>query len=356
MSGVALDPKHRTIPQMLPLLSRFDDRFGIVWRLANAIRRISPSRSWRFMRAWMRPRTHARPILIVGMPRSGTQFLFHLLRESSELGSMPWEGHDVWRRFHHPRSDGWRSDHVGAGAIRPGERRFVAAAFQTYTGDKRLVEKTADNVVRIPYLLELFPDAIFVVMKRNPCDVLNSYINMWRHPTGRFRSYFVPVDLKIKDYPRERMWCSTLIDGWRDLTASTIPEIAFAQWLRYVDCIDKARGSVPNDQWVELFLEDVLRHPDDTMHTLYSRIGIASEPALDAKLTELLANPINSMSPAGHEKWRSQNAAEIRTLLPGIAEHASRLGYIVDPTTGAVSYASEGVSVGSRHRLERRAR
>lgn len=330
--------KHRTVAQMPGLLSKLDDPYGITWRVSNTIRRISLTRTMRFMRGWLRPPTYVRPIMIVGMPRSGTQFLFHLLRESRELGSMPWEGHDVWRQFHHPRSSGWRSDRVGAGAIRTGERRFVYAYLYAYTGGKRLVEKTADNVLRIPYLRELFPDALFVLMKRNPCDVLNSYINMWRHPQGRFRTYFVPVDLQIQEYPHRRMWCSTLIDGWRDFTTAAIPDIAFAQWLQYVDRTVEARKAVPESQWVEFFFEDLLQRPDDTIQTLYRRIGITPDPALDAKLKELLAKPINSMSAAGHEKWRSQNPEAIKRLLPRIAEHAGRLGYTVDPETGSVTY------------------
>jgi hypothetical protein len=338
MTGVTHDRKHRTISQMPWPLSRFDDRYGIVWRGLNAVRRFNPARTARFLRAWMRPRTLTRPILIVGMPRSGTQFLFHVLRESRELGGLPWEGHNVWRRFHHPRQHGWRSDRVGAGEIRPGERRYVSAAFRTYAGNKRLVEKTADNVVRIPYLLELFPDAVFVLMKRNPCDVLNSYINMWKHPTGRFRSYFVPIDLQIEKYPHRRMWCFTLVDGWRELATGGIPEIALTQWLQYVQAIEEARRLVPESQWVELFFEDVLRHPDETIDTLYRRIGVASDQVMDAKLKELVANPINSMSAPGREKWRSQNPAEIQALLPRIAGPAAVLGYTVDPVTGAVTY------------------
>ncbi len=165
---------------------------------------------------------------------------------------------------------------------------------------------------------------------------MNSYINMWRHPRGRFRSYFVPADLQIPTYPHRHRWCSTLIDGWRDLIASPVPEIALAQWREYVARIEEARRLVPPGQWVELSFEDLMAQPTATMAALNERIRITPDTGMAAKLTELLANPINAMSPPGHEKWRRENADEIRALLPRMVAPAAILGYTLDPVSGAI--------------------
>jgi hypothetical protein len=268
--------------------------------------------------------------------------LFQVLREHAELGSLPTEGHNIWRRFHHPRKARWRSDHVSSGQVGIGERRYVNAHFFAYAGRKRLLDKTADNLVRVRYLLELFPDAIFVVMKRNPCDAVNSYVNMWGQPGGRFRSYYVPTDLAIPDYPQRRMWCSTLIDGWRELTTAPIPEIAFEQWRQYLNGIEEGRRSAPPEQWVEFFLEDLLEHPAATSRWLFDRLGLKSTPEVARKLSDLLAHPINSISPPANEKWRRENPAAIQDLLPRISERAPVLGCSIDPITGAFSY--DGIS------------
>jgi hypothetical protein len=108
---------------------RFDDPFGITWRVVNACKRVSFHRTVRFLSGCIRPVHYQRPVFVIGVPRSGTTMLFYLLRESSELGALPREGHDVWRMFHHPRSSGWRSDVVGKGKVRIGERRFIKAYF-----------------------------------------------------------------------------------------------------------------------------------------------------------------------------------------------------------------------------------
>lgn len=321
-------------PQMPGLLARIDDPYGIVWRLSNLIRRFNPIQAARFAAGLGVAPDYRKPVMIIGMPRAGTTLLFQVLRDSPALVSLPTEGHNIWRAFHHPRYWAWRSDLVGHGSVQPGERRFIRAYLYSHLGAGRLLEKTADNCVRVPYLLDLFPDAVFVVIKRNPCDGVNSYINMWRDPQNRFRSYFLPTDLRIPGYPYRRAWCSTLIDGWRELTAAPIPEIAFAQWLTYVSCIEAARSIVPRAQFVEVYLEDILRSPLAIMSMVTDRIGVEMDRRLQQKAADLVTNPVNALSAPRQDKWREQNHREVTALLPRIAAHSARLGYSVDPHDG----------------------
>lgn len=338
-------PTNRMPDQVHPALRHLDDRYGIVWRIANVFRRFDARWIARFGLALVTGSEHRRPVFIIGMPRSGTTFLFRLLSRSGALGALPREGHDIWRLFHHPRYSGWSSDHVGSGEVRYGERRVVNAIFTASLDAHRVLEKTADNCVRALYLRELFPDAIFVVMTRNPCDVINSYINGWLDQTGRFRSYYVPERLEIEHYPHEHRWCSTLIEGWRNWTHSSVPEIAFAQWVQYVDAIKQARAATPDGLWVECHLEHFLSDPTRTSERVYSSLGISGEPALAAALEELLANPVNSLTAPGEEKWRTQNASAIYPLLPRIASRGRTIGYNVNPVTGEYEIEDSPVAV-----------
>lgn len=321
--------------QMPGLLRPFDDPFGITWRSWNLVRRLSAHRTARFLAGYANPPRYERPVFILGVPRSGTTMLFHLLRRSSHLGALRGEGHDVWRMYHHPRYHGWRSDAVGAGALGPGEKRFVDAYFYSYVGRQRFVEKTPENCLRVPYLLDLFPDAQFVVIRRDPCDVINSLINGWRHPGGKYRSYFVPEDLDIPGYDARRRWCFALIEGWRDYTSAPIPEIAFEQWRQLAVALDEARALVPGERWMEISFENVINDSSATLAQVYRHIGIPNEPKLRATLTDLLTNPVNALTPPGRDKWRTQNRDEIGALLPQIAAVAPRTGFTVDPVSGA---------------------
>lgn len=335
--------KHQMPDQVPKGLQRLDDPWGITWRVANVFRRLDARWLAKFALALAAPTRHQRPVFIIGMPRSGTTFLFHWLRHSDQLCALHREGHDIWRLYHHPRQSGWNSDRVGPGAIRRGERRVIDAIFTAYAGKQRFLEKTADNCVRWAYLRELFPDALFVVISRNPCDVVNSYINAWHHPEGRFRSYFVPDRLDIVDYPHRHQWCSTLIEGWRNLArGGSTAEIAFAQWQEYVTHISAARHATPPDMWFECHLEDLLAEPERTSQELRTAMGLRDTPELAAALADLLLNPVNAMSAPRAEKWRTEHPEAIRSLLPRLVPGAKTLGYLLDPDTGDCTIERSG--------------
>ena len=101
---------------------------------------------------------------------------------------------------------------VGRGQVRRGERRFINAYFHAFCGESRFVDKAPSNSLRIPYLLDLFPDAYFVVVRRNPCNVINSMMEAWRHPWG-YRSYWRPKDLAIGGFDSSQPCRFALSEG-----------------------------------------------------------------------------------------------------------------------------------------------
>jgi hypothetical protein len=319
------------------VLSRIDEPWGITWRAKNLVHRASLRRGLRFLWGYASGVEYHRPVFVLGAPRSATTMLFELLKESPELSALPGEGHDIWRALHHPRYSGWRSDALGADDVRRGEHRFVGARFYAQLGRGRLLEKTPENSLRLPYLLELFPDASFVVVRRNPCDTISSLIDGWRHPAGRFRSYFVPKGLTIPGYPHRRRWCFALIEGWREYASQPIHQIAFAQWDQCTRALQEARPLVSPANWIEFALEEVLEDPDGALTAICERVGIARGQALERRLPELLVNPANALSPPSDEKWRARNPREIEDLLPRIATAARGRGYTVNPQTGSFS-------------------
>lgn len=337
--------------QMPGLLSIFDDPWGINWRIKNALKRLSVGQACKFAKNYAVPPEYDRPVFILGAPRSGTTLLFHLLRAST-LGALQYEGNDMWRTYHHPRSNGWRSDAVGAGEVGLGEKRFIHAYLASHFNAERFVQKSPDNCLRVPYLLELFPDAIFVIIKRNPLDVINSLINAWRHPDGLFRSYYLPVDLQIPDYSHRRRWCFCLIEGWRNYINSPIAEIAFEQWRQCVAGIEESRLLVPQSRWHEVYFEEFLADPQEATQQICEAIDIPFDSLIRDKLSQSVANPVNALSPHINDKWRRDNESEIRRLLPRIAEAAAVSGYQIGADSG-LSSISRAANEGSTRQLVR---
>ena len=113
-----------------------------------------------------------RPILVIGCPRSGTTVLLDAMQRSVEVRSIHNEGHILWQPHHHPRDRGWDSDRLGAADISEREREYIYLALRMFVRGRRFVDKTPENCLRIPYLLELFPDASFVFLHRHPAGVV----------------------------------------------------------------------------------------------------------------------------------------------------------------------------------------
>lgn len=280
-----------------------------------------------------------RPIFVVGVPRSATTTVHWALGASPELEFREKEEHVIWNLLHHPRMHGWRPG-LGPGEVRRGERRLVSAYFRGKHGPRprRLLDKAPPNSLRIPHLIELFPDAAIVVVRRNPPDAINGLIKIWRSSAPQFASYLLPVDPQVPGNQTPGYWRLTLPPGWRDLIGREVPEVALGQWAGISGAIEKARPLVPSGQWTDLYLENLLADPAGELMRLCERIGIDPEP-VRPRLTELLAEPENATTTPGIGKWRDEHRAEIERLLPRIAELAPARGYRVDPCSGEFEVA-----------------
>ena len=62
-------------------------------------------------------------------------------------------------------------------------------------GDRRFLDKTPENCLRIPYLHALFPDASIVFLRRRAAENVNSLMEGWR-ARPRFVTYRLPLPLE----------------------------------------------------------------------------------------------------------------------------------------------------------------
>lgn len=129
----------------------------------------------------------ARPIFILGVPRSGTTLLRTLLDSHPRIAAGP---ETPWLCAHQPRSlqSLWEflreerlgycaSFGMGQEAVTAACRRLVEELLGAYAaarGKARWAEKTPNNALFLDFLLELFPDAHYIVMTRDPLDTVAS--------------------------------------------------------------------------------------------------------------------------------------------------------------------------------------
>ena len=278
---------------------------------------------------WLLTRRQAqRPVIVVGCSRAGTTLVYKTLSESYEIGSLQRETHDYWTGLHPLAEKNWDTHALDAGDASAADRDTVSRYFYSWTGNRRWVDKNNQNGLCVPYLQALFPDAVFVFVKRSPGDNLNSLIEGWKKPE-EFATWSndLPATVAV-DGGQLKQWCFFLADGWRNYVNAPVEVVAAFQYNAINSAILEARAGVPGDQWVEVFYEDFLRDPVATFRGVFEGCGLAFDTRLQAHCAEVLDIPYNAFSEIRLDKWKDgRNRERIECVLPQVADVAARMGY-----------------------------
>jgi LPS sulfotransferase NodH len=269
----------------------------------------------------------AKPIFVIGCPRSGTTVLLQALLESGELRSVQSEGHILWDEFHHPRDRGWDSDALGAGDVTRREREYIYCAIRLFVPGRRFVDKTPENCLRISYLNALFPDATFVFLRRRAPDNVNSLIEGWR-ARPRFVKYRLPEALTGLGPLSGNQWSFALVPGWRAFRHAPLEEICARQYVACNDAVLDARSAMDASRWLDVAYEELVSDPLEELRRIYEALGLRFGAKAERFASELRGNvAATSLTAPRPEKWREENPDAIESVLPLVAETERRLGY-----------------------------
>lgn len=269
-----------------------------------------------------------RPIIVVGCSRAGTTLVYKTLSESREIGSLQRETHDYWTDLHPLSDKSWDTHALDAADASQADRDGVSRYFYSWTGHRRWVDKNNQNGLCVPYLTALFPDAVFVFVKRSPGDNLNSLIEGWRKP-DEFATWStaLPATVAVENGQLNE-WCFFLTDGWRNYLNAPVEEVAAFQYNAINQAILDARSALPKAQWVEVFYEDFLRDPVATFRQVFEGCGLQFDDTLQAHCSAVLDIPYNAFSEIRLDKWKDgRNREKIERVLPLVAGVAERMGY-----------------------------
>ena len=295
------------------------------------------SKNWRALgyeaRGWYWRLAHPEapdPIFVVGCSRSGTTVTYETVAAGSHVLSFGYEIPEFWDDLWGPQRNQWESEAAGAEDARPEHRAAAQRYFYERLGLGQVLDKTCINVMRVPFLFKLFPQARFVYIHRDGRDNVSSMMDGWRHDGHFGLSKFLgpfPCEVRIND-GEFRDWSFFLPPGWREYNHARLEEVCAFQWLTANLMALDASRSVPPRQWIQLRYEDIFDRPVEMFRDVFERLDLPFDEAVRnrcAKLNELPTSIVKG-APA-KQKWKQSNPQAIERILPTIRPMMDELGY-----------------------------
>jgi len=263
-----------------------------------------------------------RPVFIISPPRSGSTLLFETLARAPDVYTIGGESHALIESIPalHLRHRDFRSNRLLAADATAEVATELRARFRNRSRNRdghpppvrfRLLEKTPKNALRIPFLLQAFPEARFVYLHREPREVLASMIDAWM--SGHFRTY-----LQLPGWPHP-YWSLLLTPGWQALAGKPLPEIVAGQWDSAMRVMLDDLEALPGERVSTIRFDRLVANPDEAIRRLCERLDIR----WDVDLSGQLPPSRHTLTAPDPGKW-TRHAAAIEPLLPGLQESIAR--------------------------------
>ena len=241
------------------------------------------------------------PIFIVGAPRSGTNIFYRTFAKHPDLAWIsnitkkipsslwltriimlfrddhrPTEANNVWQKFIGNDHESLGQDDVTAAA-----RKYLRTVVQNNLRifkKSRFVNKCPGNSVRMDYLREIFPDAIFIHIIRDGRAVAYSILRSRLEHSGAYWSVKPP--------------------GWRDLLKLPLVDACALQWQMTVRAILQSAEYLPPEQYMAVKYEDFVARPVE----IFKQVGKKCHLVWHEDMLQAITAGINNRN----FKWQTE--------------------------------------------------
>lgn len=269
-----------------------------------------------------------RPVFIIAAPRSGSTLLFETLSQAAGFQTIGGESHLIFEELPElrPNAPGAEGNRLTEREATPAMAQYIRERFWSELRDRdgqppandttvRMLEKTPKNALRIPFLDAVFPDALFVVLHRDPRENISSIMEAWR--SGKWITY-----PRLRDW--DGPWSLLVPPGYPALAGQALETIAATQWentnrilLDDLEQLDPAR-------WMALGYDELLADPQQAVARICRFADIPLDPELQDYLQRPLPQSRYTHTPPERNKWQ-KNAEAIERVLPLVEATAERL-------------------------------
>jgi hypothetical protein len=272
-------------------------------------------------------------ICIVGAARSGTTLLAEQLLSHDKRFAYAAEPNYIWRYGSAYAESDVRGRFCATDKVKKSIRDWFCD-FANQSGTQYILDKTPANSLRLPFINEIFPNAVFIHFVRDGHQVVRSAMDEWcgqgkeANDSIEFRQQnsYSRIFLTIKrfgslndrmrdfqsayeifsDIPRFKnivlkslnpgvpyIW-GPRVPGLKEVFATRGLAVACAwQWDCCVRWIEADGNQLEPDRFLTIKYEDLLKEPDNTIRKIYTHIGM--------NVSETVMNELNKLEPKNRQ-------------------------------------------------------
>jgi hypothetical protein len=279
------------------------------------------------------------PIILFGNTRSGTTIVQKVMSAHPDIVGW-YEPSELWLYA----DPGRQHDEFDESDATDKVKRYVRKNFLKYqqrNGNCVIFEKTPKNILKIPYVRAIFPEATYLYIVRNPFSFISSVEYKWQQTvTGRgiirrlkstpFNQLHHYVGNYIVQQYNKRILRRKYLSIWgprykgiqEDLKTQDLLTVIARQWAM---CSKKAEADLSlfdDGQVLRLRYEDFVADPIINLDHICTHSGF--------EMTNHIVSTANELVKADRQlKWQRFNPRDLARIIPEISGEMERHGYVI---------------------------
>ena len=280
------------------------------------------------------------PIILFGNHRSGTTITQKLIGLHPDVVTW-YEPRTLWRYA----DPGRRHDEFDESDATEKVVRYIRSRFLKYQlryGNRRIMENTPSNVLRVPYVNAIFPEAVYLYITRNPFSVISSMEYKWKKTkkwTGLRRSLSDTPITQLHYYAKdffEHMFIKRIFKNktWlfgprykgieQELKKHDKLRVIARQWARGNQKARNDLANVGNGGVFTFRYEDLMEDTETILRRIYDHCGLTCSD-------DIISAAKKMVDPGRQEKWLRLDPEDLKSIIPEIQSEMEFYGYEIPP-------------------------